>query len=58
MSENLRQALVVLHPFRSYRKGDIVRDAATIAGIKASVSSTNFVVASVPAAAASAENKS
>ncbi len=58
MSETLTQALVVLHPFRTYRKGDIIRDAATIASIKTTVPPTNFVVASIPAAAASAESKS
>ena len=57
MSETLTQALVVLHPFRTYRKGDIIRDAATIVDIKTSVPSTNFVVASVPAAAASVGKK-
>ncbi len=58
MSETLTQALVVLHPFRTYRKGDIIRDAATVASIKTSVPPTNLVVALVPAAAVSAENKS
>ena len=57
MPETLTQALVVLHPFRTYRKGDIIRDAATIENIKATVPPSNFVVASIPAAAASAENK-
>ena len=58
MPENLTQALIVLHPFRTYRKGDIIRDAATIETIRASVPATTFVVASIPAAAAPAENKS
>ncbi len=57
MSETLTQALIVLHPFRTYKKGDIIRDVATVADIKASVPPTNFVVASIPAAVASAENK-
>ena len=51
MTENLTLAVIVLHPFRTYRKGDIVRDAAAIVDIKTSVSPSNFVVASIPAAA-------
>lgn len=57
MSETLTQALVVLHPFRTFRKGDIVRDASAIADIKASVPPTNFVVASIPVAVKSVEGK-
>ena len=57
MSGTLTQALIVLHPFRTYKKGDIIRDVATISQIRASVPPTNFVLASIPEAAASAENK-
>lgn len=48
MTENLTRALIVLHPFRAYQKGDVIRDATTIADIKSSVASSSFVVASIP----------
>ena len=50
MTETLRQALVVLHPFRGYKKGDVIADAKVAAEIRISVFSSNFVVTSVPAA--------
>ncbi len=55
MADNLTQALVVLHPFRTYEKGDIVRDAATIADIRANVPASNFVVTMLPAGGAQPE---
>ena len=48
MAENLAQVLIVLHPFHQYSKGDVIRDATTIAGIKASVATANFVMTSIP----------
>ena len=58
MTEKLTQAIIVLHPFRTYKKGDIIRDTAAIADIKTSVPPSNFVVASIPVTAATAEKTS
>ena len=49
MTETLRQALIVLHPFRTYRKGDIITDMTIAAEIRATVLASNFVVTSIPA---------
>lgn len=53
--ENLRQAIIVLHPFRGYKKGDIIRDATVIANIQSCVARSSFVVASIPSALESVE---
>ena len=55
MTETLTQAIIVLHPFHAFKKGDIIRDAVAMAEIKTAVLPTNFVVASIPIAAAPVE---
>ena len=56
MTETLSQAIVVLHPFRTYKKGDTITDVETITALRASVLSSNFVVTSIPVTVASPGN--